>query len=414
MTCHDARELFSDWTDDALTVEQRARVEAHLGQCADCRKELERFTATVALLHRTERPRAPVGFVDRVLAATQSVPWYGRLFQRLFLPLSVKLPAEAAALLLVAGLAVYVFQRTPELQRTAQETLPPASRPAAPTLPPASAPAGEKAPRSALRDRSGETGTEARSKFAVSRQDTGRSAPSELAKTAPQSAPPAGAGAPSPGGESKVERRVQPNVEFRKETDLQGAATPTAPGPPASRDLPGIVEQATKAGKPAAPAAGGAAPTLLAEPGVEAKKEAKARSLAAPPAPQPAPSEARPAPAQERHADSRRDELVRSPAREAPSSASAARVLPSGNVVGRLTVKDRFAAEQALGALLTRSGGVVISRRDDAGTTLVEVAVPRTAYPEFSQGLTRLGTWRPEGEPSELPPDVRVTLRLVE
>ena len=105
---------------------------------------------------------------------------------------------------------------------------------------------------------------------------------------------------------------------------------------------------------------------------------------------------------------------MRSPAREAPSSASAARVLPSGNVVGRLTVKDRFAAEQALGALLARSGGVVISRRDDAGTTLVEVAVPRTAYPEFSQGLTRLGVWHPEGEPSELPPDVRVTLRLVE
>ncbi len=367
MTCHDAHELFSDWTDDALTAEERCRVDAHLGQCADCRKELDRFTATVALLHRTERPRAPAGFVDRVLAATQPVPWYRRLIQRLFLPLSVKLPAEAVALLLVAGLAVFIFQRTPELQRAAQDTLQPASRPASPAPPPASSPAVQEAPRSTLRGRRRE-----------------------------------------------AERQVQPSIEFRKETGAQSAAAPTAPESQLSRDLPAGVEQAAKTATPAAPAAGGAAPALLAEPGVEAKKEAKARSLAAPPAPQPAPSGARPAPAQEGRADSQSDEPVRSPARAAPPSASAARVLPSADVVGRLTVKDRFAAERALGALLARSGGVVVSRRDDAGSTLVEVAVPRTAYPEFSQGLARLGAWHPEGEPSELPPDVRVTLRLVE
>src|SRR5262245_44140397 len=112
MTCHDARALFSDWMDEALTAEERGRVDAHLAECADCRNELERFTATVSLLHRMERPRAPVDLVDRVLAAARPAPWHRRLLQRLFLPLAVKLPAEAAALLLVAGLAVYVFQRT--------------------------------------------------------------------------------------------------------------------------------------------------------------------------------------------------------------------------------------------------------------------------------------------------------------
>jgi len=90
------------------------------------------------------------------------------------------------------------------------------------------------------------------------------------------------------------------------------------------------------------------------------------------------------------------------------------RVLPSADVVGRLAVKDREAAERTLGEVLARSGGVVISRREEAGATVVEVAVPKTAYPEFSQELARIGTWRPEGEPSELPPNVRVTLRLVQ
>ena len=67
MTCHDARGLLSDLVDRALTPDEQRRVEAHLAGCADCRKEHERFLATVTLLQRMERPRAPVGFVDRVL-----------------------------------------------------------------------------------------------------------------------------------------------------------------------------------------------------------------------------------------------------------------------------------------------------------------------------------------------------------
>src|SRR5262245_28653416 len=126
MTCHETRELLSDLVDGALTPDEEARVEAHLGGCADCRKEHERFRATVTLLQRMERPRAPVGFVDRVLAAARPAPWYRRWLGRLFLPISVKLPAEAAAVLLVAGLAVFVFQRTPELQNATRQV--PATR----------------------------------------------------------------------------------------------------------------------------------------------------------------------------------------------------------------------------------------------------------------------------------------------
>jgi hypothetical protein len=90
------------------------------------------------------------------------------------------------------------------------------------------------------------------------------------------------------------------------------------------------------------------------------------------------------------------------------------RILPSADVAGRLAVKDRDAAERALVELLARSGGVVMARREEAGATVVEVAVPKSAYLEFSQGLARIGAWQPEGGPSDLPPNVRVTLRLVQ
>ena len=93
---------------------------------------------------------------------------------------------------------------------------------------------------------------------------------------------------------------------------------------------------------------------------------------------------------------------------------SALRALPPADVVGRLSVKDRGDAERALAEALARAGGVVLSRREEGGATVVDVAVPAAAYPEFSEGLARIGVWRPDGQPAELPPSVRITLRLVE
>jgi len=120
MTCHDARESLSAFLDEALAPGERRQVAAHLEGCPDCRRELARLEQTVALLRRVEPTRAPVGFVDRVLEAARPRPWYRRAAAAVFLPVSVKLPAEATALVMVALLAVYVFERTPALQESAR------------------------------------------------------------------------------------------------------------------------------------------------------------------------------------------------------------------------------------------------------------------------------------------------------
>jgi anti-sigma factor RsiW len=78
MTCHDARERLSAYLDDALAPDERRDVAAHLEGCAECRRELARLDATVALLRRVEPARAPVGFVDRVVEAARPRPWYRR------------------------------------------------------------------------------------------------------------------------------------------------------------------------------------------------------------------------------------------------------------------------------------------------------------------------------------------------
>src|SRR5262249_58935843 len=95
---------------------ERAEVEARLIGCPDCRHEVDGLRATTGLLVRVERARAPVGFVDRVMTQMRPVPWYRRLGRALFFPLSVKLPLEAGAMVVVAVLGVYLLQTTPELK----------------------------------------------------------------------------------------------------------------------------------------------------------------------------------------------------------------------------------------------------------------------------------------------------------
>jgi anti-sigma factor RsiW len=67
VTCDGARDLFSALVDDALSAEERRDLDAHLAGCADCRRELQAFRGTVALVRSAGPVRAPMGFVDRVL-----------------------------------------------------------------------------------------------------------------------------------------------------------------------------------------------------------------------------------------------------------------------------------------------------------------------------------------------------------
>ena len=120
MTCHEARELFSALMDDALGGDERVVLDAHLATCADCRRELQRVRDTVALLRAVEPARAPAGFVDRVLEAARPASWPRRLLRALFLPWPVKLPVEAAAVVLVTVGVVYLYLATPELQQAAR------------------------------------------------------------------------------------------------------------------------------------------------------------------------------------------------------------------------------------------------------------------------------------------------------
>jgi len=224
MTCHESRERLSELLDEVLPARELALVDAHLADCPECRRELERLRATVSLLQRVEPVRAPAGFVDRVMAAVRPVPWYRRLAAWIFLPLSIKLPAEAAAMALVAILAVYLFQRDPELQRTVRPELqapPPRVEAPAPReeqpLSPLATP-----PLKAGKVEKGTAVERAREKFSYAE----RAAQDERAVTSPSSPPAVAEG-------KLAEKKREADLErLQKEDQAPRSAAPASPSAP--------------------------------------------------------------------------------------------------------------------------------------------------------------------------------------
>lgn len=358
MTCDETRELLSPYLDEALAPDERSLVDAHLEGCADCRRELEALRGTVALLHRVEPARAPVGFVDRVVAAAQPRPWYRRAADAVLLPMSVKLPLEAAAVVMVGLLAVYLFERSPELQRAAREV--DRGREAA-----APAPAKEK-PTELLGDK------------------------------APAAAPSTPAPVEEPGRAPGARDRADAS-RSQDANPLPAVPAPSPSRPPGSPPVsPPPAVSSPSAGSPPPPAA---APAQEAKP--LSKTEAPSENVA---------GSARP----EAESRQRTLETAEDSARAAGASAKlgARKAVPPADVVARVAVKDRDAAERELTALIERLGGGVTQRRREDEATVVEAVIPQPRYAEFSESLKRIGSWRVEAERPDLPAQIRVVLRL--
>jgi len=412
VSCHDAREWLSDLLDDALEAETRAQVDTHLAGCADCRRELDRLRATVSLLRAVERPQAPAGFVDRVLEAARPAPWHRRLLDWLAAVRLLRFPVEAAAVVVAASLAVYVFQGTPALRQAARPEefrgqvddgsvstktpatpdvgpksagkeaterviqgftkslrLPPPVPPAAPATPPVAEP--EAAHEQHLMN--APASQELVAGVHNSPRVGSESAPSELARSAPGAPRVPQSAAPAPGAPFTLADPSSP-TEGRRQLQFWNDSV-TGGGS-------GAAERPTNQSRPIAP---GPAPAPELRERLTREEQGQTE---------------RPAPAW-------------IPATRAPG-ASVMRSAASVHVVGSLTVKDRYAANRELGELLSRVGGAETARRSEVRGDTVHLVVPRAAYPAFAQGLARIGAWVPEAEPPELPDRVPITLRITQ
>lgn len=114
-------------------------VERHLADCPSCRAELAQLQMVLQAVKTTPDVEPPPWLATRVMARVreEAVPQRNWL-ARLFLPLHLKLPLEAFALLMICVTAWYVTQ---EVERSQQVK---------PDLPQVMAPVGESARESAV------------------------------------------------------------------------------------------------------------------------------------------------------------------------------------------------------------------------------------------------------------------------
>jgi Putative zinc-finger len=408
MNCHDARERLSDLLDDALEGDARARVDAHLAGCAECRRELDRLRATVSLLRAVERPQAPAGFVERVLEAARPTPWHRRLLDWLAAVRLLRFPVEAAAVVLVASLAVYVFQQTPALRRAASPEI-----------------AQDHAADSSVATRAQTAAPEAgweQTKGTAEVQSKSLRLPPPVPPTAPTTLPPPGSELSLKEPTMKAPARTEElaatarNPAFLSSDPVPREPAPSAPAapsaPPGAGPTPGAVFSQADRSDPLE----GRLQSFRKDKALGGGAVAEGQTSQFPPlAPEPLPAP-EPGDRMAGEKDQERSERsgpVRIPAARLPAP-SAMRIVSSASVVGRLTVKDRQAADRELAELLSRVGGAETGRHAQAGGDTVGLVVPRAAYRAFAQGLARIGAWLPETEPPELPDRVPITLHITQ
>jgi anti-sigma factor RsiW len=454
VTCTDARELFSARLDEALDPGERLGLDEHLASCAECRRELERFEASVALVRGLAPARAPIGFVDRVVTAARPAPWPRRAIRALLVPWTRKLPLEAAAVLMIGGLAVLVFQRTPELQRATrlEERAAPAPEALA-DRPERQATAEEtskvelRSPGSARDAVTFAGGREAEVPGATSSDRSLMSTESHRppAAPAPRRAKPAPAPSPSPAAPPAPPAQapsVAPTPPVASNAPRAPASPPptSAPAAPSPRAAPSPSSapgaSAPPAGQPrVAPSRPSEEPSRIAEtgsgraaatgPGAPAPAEAPApeaaprrqriltpppaaeRRDAAPPVPGAIPSAP---PAGERKESPEPFALQKGTGAAARDSLTAA--APPPRVSSRLVARDPATAERDVLVLATSLGGRMLARRADGDDIVLEFALPRDRWTEFSQGLAALGPWQVDRIPPAELRSVLVTIRL--
>ena len=118
MSCERVRDLFSSLWEKELTSLEEKDIRDHLSSCPECRREFEQFEKTMQWLHSVEEVEVPDGFLpelhkkieERKTKATPGKRSAGRWFK---LPISVKLPAQAVAMVAIVFIVLYLSKMMP-------------------------------------------------------------------------------------------------------------------------------------------------------------------------------------------------------------------------------------------------------------------------------------------------------------
>jgi hypothetical protein len=118
MNCEEVQKYLSDFLDKNLAVEHGAAIRDHLAICSLCSEETAGLAECQRLVSGLPAVEPPVGFTNRVMAEVREAANPPRLWERVFLPLRIKIPLQATAVVLIAVLAAYIYRKEPLQQES--------------------------------------------------------------------------------------------------------------------------------------------------------------------------------------------------------------------------------------------------------------------------------------------------------
>jgi hypothetical protein len=111
MECRSVRQRLSAYLEGIIPSEEKKVIEEHLLSCQPCSMALGDLKREGELLRSLEEVEPPAWMKQKVLARIRREQEAKKsIFGKLFLPLRIKIPIQAAATVLIALLAVYVFK----------------------------------------------------------------------------------------------------------------------------------------------------------------------------------------------------------------------------------------------------------------------------------------------------------------
>jgi len=109
MKCDDIKLLLADYLEGSLSPSDTALAKEHLKKCADCRDELQFLKKYLKKIETFPSLKAPDNFLEQ-LHARIGDSGRSSVVKKLFYPLKIKVPLEAAALLALAVTGMIIFK----------------------------------------------------------------------------------------------------------------------------------------------------------------------------------------------------------------------------------------------------------------------------------------------------------------
>jgi hypothetical protein len=131
MTCREIQDLLPGYWENHLSEEEKGLIANHLTICSLCRQSLIDLKETENLLNHLEEVEPPPFFEQRIMSRIREDAGKKKsLFRRIFFPTHIKIPLQVMATVLIAVLAVYLYQKNePEIRPMIPFSTPPIEQP---------------------------------------------------------------------------------------------------------------------------------------------------------------------------------------------------------------------------------------------------------------------------------------------